>query len=78
MADPGAALQDGQSTRVALTAELVAILDALPRFVGCDLIFPGRELKPMSGWSPRMVRARRVIGLGHWTAHDLGGRSVVG
>lgn len=71
---PAEVTKSGRAHRVPLPPEVVRILEGLPRLAGCDLVFPGRHGRPMTGWSKRMrpVQARsRELGLAPWTLHDL-------
>lgn len=64
----------GREHRVPITPELARLLEALPRLKGCDLVFPGRRGRPMSGWSRRLrpvYAATAAAGLAPWTLHDL-------
>ncbi len=71
---PAEVTKSGRAHRVPLPPEVVGILKGLPRLAGCDLVFPGRHGRPMTGWSKRMrpVQARsRELGLAPWVLHDL-------
>ena len=82
---PAPRSKTGKAHAVPITAELRTILEGLPRFAGTDLVFVGRgrptgrkaktqalgHAVAMEGWNKRLIAARRVIGLSHWTPHDL-------
>ena len=71
---PADVTKSGRAHRVPVPSELVAVLGALPRMAGTNLVFPGRRLRPMSGWSKRLApiqAATTKAGLARWTLHDL-------
>ena len=71
---PAEITKSGRAHRVPLPPEALAVLRALPRLAGCDLVFPGRGGRPMSGWSKRVAALREATaaaGLGTWRLHDL-------
>lgn len=71
---PAEVTKSGRSHRLPLPAEALRILSALPRRANCPLVFPGRDGRPMTGWSKRMQpvqAASRALGLAPWTLHDL-------
>lgn len=71
---PAAVAKSARAHRVPVPAELRDVLRAVPRQVGCDLVFPGRGDVPMSGFSKRLLsvyEASREEGLAPWTLHDL-------
>jgi integrase len=45
---PASRMKGGREHRVPLSGAAVALLNALPRFAGCDLLFPGPSGKPLS------------------------------
>jgi integrase len=45
---PASRMKGGREHRVPLSGAAVAVLNALPRFAGCDLLFPGPSGKPLS------------------------------
>jgi integrase len=45
---PGSRMKAGKEHRVPLSEAAVTLLSALPRMAGCDLLFPGPTLKPLS------------------------------
>jgi len=58
---PGNRMKSGRPHRVPLSAEVIKLLDALPRLDGTELIFPGRvENKPISDMT--MTKVMRDMG----------------
>lgn len=59
---PGERMKAGRPHRVPLPEPAVSLLKALPRFVGTDLVFPGRDVeKPLSDMS--LTQTMRRLGL---------------
>jgi integrase len=59
---PGGRMKSGRPHRIPLSAPVIALLDALPRFEGTDLIFPGRDIqKPLSDMSLTLVMRRMKL-----------------
>jgi integrase len=60
-----------QSHCVPLTDEVCAILRAIPRFVGSDLVFTTTGVTPISGFGRFKDRAAASLGASDWCIHDL-------
>ena len=59
---PGSRMKSGRPHSVPLSDEVVALLDALPRLEGSDLVFPGaKEGKPLSDMSLTAVMRRMGV-----------------
>jgi integrase len=59
---PANVMKSGREHRVPLSPAAVALLEALPRFEGVDLIFPGRDVeKPLSDMSLTAVMRRMKL-----------------
>jgi integrase len=59
---------------VPLSTTAVRILEQLPRFAGCDFVFPANRTdntRPVSGFSKVKVRLDRICDVRGWTFHDL-------
>jgi integrase len=59
---------------VPLPGAAVAILKGLPRYDGCDLVFPAHRTgnaRPVCGFSKVKVRLDRICGVKGWVLHDL-------
>jgi integrase len=59
---------------VPLPVAAIALLKALPRFDGCDLVFPANRTgnaRPVCGFSKVKVRLDRICGVKGWVLHDL-------
>jgi integrase len=49
-------------------------MKALPKFAGCDLVFPAHRTgnaRPVSGFSKVKVRLDTLCGVKEWVLHDL-------
>jgi integrase len=71
---PAETTKSGREHRVPLSQAALEILGELPRVANCELVFPGRGGRSMTGWSKRMrpvQAASREVGLERWTLHDL-------
>ena len=71
---PGARAKNGKENAVPLSEAVIAILSALPRFDGADLLFPARRSTDSrcTGMSRAAARLRKAMGDGaHFTLHDL-------
>jgi integrase len=71
---PASITKSGRAHRGPLPPAAVTILRGLPRAARCDLVFPGRQNRPITGWSKRLppVYAQtEAAGMAHWTLHDL-------
>lgn len=55
---PGERMKSGRPHRVPLSPEAVALLQFVPRFEGVDIVFPGKENKPLSDMSLTAVMRR--------------------
>lgn len=59
---PAERMKSGRPHRIPLSAPVITLLDALPRFEGTDLIFPGRDIeKPLSDMSLTLVMRRMKL-----------------
>lgn len=56
---------------VYLDASSLALLKAQPRFAKHDLVFPGRNLRPMSGWSKIIMPVKEAFGNPALSLHAL-------
>jgi integrase len=59
---------------IPLSAATVEILRALPRFDGCDFVFPANRTGnagPVSGFSKVKGRLDKICGITDWVFHDL-------
>lgn len=65
---PKARMKGGRDHRVPLSAEAVALLQALPRFKGVDLVFVGMKNKPLSDMTLTAALRRMKVGA---TAHGF-------
>jgi integrase len=70
---PATITKSGRVHRVPLPMPAIAILASLPRTMS-PLVFPGRNGRPISGWSKRLppiVVRTTAAGMAPWTPHDL-------
>jgi integrase len=59
---------------IPLADATVQLLRDLPRFVGCDLVFPAHRTgnaRPVSGFSKVKARLDKICGVENWVFHDL-------
>ena len=71
---PAEVTKSGRAHRVPLPPAVVTILNRLPCQAHSPYVFPGREGKPMTGWSKRLPPIYAVTakaGMAAWTPHDL-------
>jgi integrase len=71
---PAGRSKSGAAHVLPLTPEVVAILEAIPRIDGADLIFPSARPgsdRPISGFSKALRTAHRLSDTAAWTWHDL-------
>jgi integrase len=68
---PAARSKNKQSHCVPLTDEVRAILRAIPRFVGSDLVFTTTGITPISGFGRLKDRIAASLGASDWCIHDL-------
>ena len=71
---PAASTKTAQSHVVPLVPQVLAILEAMPRIDGSDLLFPSGRLssaRPVSGFSKALAAAQRLSGTAEWSWHDL-------
>lgn len=66
---PGARMKAGRDHRVPLSEAAVALLQALPRFEGCPLVFPSSKSTPLSDMT--MTAVLRRMDRGDITAHGF-------
>jgi integrase len=67
---PGSRTKNGEMLELPLPSQAVAILQAIPRRAGRDLVF-GEGERPYSGWSRSKRRLDRRCGVQGWSLHDL-------
>lgn len=58
---PSSRMKSGTEHRVPLSARLIELLGAIPRVHGCDYVFPGRKLQPLSDMSLSAVMRRMNV-----------------
>lgn len=58
---PGSRMKAGVEHRVPLSSAAMNLLHSLPRLAGCDLLFPGRQLQPLSDMSLSAVMRRMSV-----------------
>ncbi|WP_024311112.1 tyrosine-type recombinase/integrase [Sinorhizobium medicae] len=68
---PAAITKTGVAHTVHLGPESLALLKAQPRLAGCPLVFPGRNLKPIGGWSKLLEPVRKSFGNTDLSPHGL-------
>lgn len=56
---------------VPLSDYAMKLLDELPQFVDCDLVFTTTRLSPISSFSKALRRLKAVSGTSDWHMHDL-------
>lgn len=61
---PAVATKMGRTHRIPLGSMSCAIVGAQPRHAATDLVFPGRRLKTMSGWTQRLRPLKERMGDG--------------
>ncbi|WP_425045224.1 tyrosine-type recombinase/integrase [Primorskyibacter sp. S87] len=61
---PAVATKMGREHRVPLGPMSCAIIEAQERYAATDLVFPGRRLRPMSGWTQRLQPLKDQLGEG--------------
>jgi integrase len=77
---PASRSKNGQAHVIPLSSAALQILEALPRFEGCDLLFTTNGKTSISGWSRAKRQIDREIAalrgaeaepIAHWQLHDL-------
>lgn len=68
---PGTIAKNGKPNVVPLSAFAVRILDTVPRFDGCDLVFTTNRRTPVSGFSKMLKRISEAADVSAWRLHDL-------
>jgi integrase len=71
---PGSRSKTGAAQLLPLVPQVLAILEAIPRMEGTDLLFPaGRtgSANPISGFSKGIATAQKLSGVAGWHWHDL-------
>ncbi len=66
---PAQRMKAKREHRAALSPRALALLEQMPRIVGCPVIFPGMRNQPLSDMSLSAVLKR--MGLGHYTVHGF-------
>lgn len=56
---------------VPLAPAAVAVLEGVPRFEGCPLVFSSRPPKRLQDWSGAQARAQKLSETTGWTVHDF-------
>jgi integrase len=64
---PGERMKNGQPFDLPLTPQIRAVLDSIPRIVGCPFVF-GRALK---GWDKAKAKIDAATGLADWQFRDI-------
>jgi integrase len=70
----GAQTKAKRAHLIPLSAATVEILRALPRFDGCDFVFPAHRTsnaRSVNGFSKVKVRLDKICGVQEWVLHDL-------
>jgi integrase len=70
---PSARSKNKREHVVPLSSQVWAIIDAMPRFAGCDYVFTADGRSPITGWDKAKVRLSvkaKLDGAG-WRLHDL-------
>lgn len=68
---PAARSKNGLAHQVQLSKQALAILDSLPRFPDCDLVFTTTGETSISGFSKLKVRLDKRSKVSDWILHDL-------
>ncbi len=68
---PAAIAKTGAEHRVPLGPTSWALIAAQPRHAGTDLVFAGRGLRPISGWSKLLAPVRDALGMPTFAPHAL-------
>ncbi|MDH3667180.1 MAG: integrase arm-type DNA-binding domain-containing protein [Paracoccaceae bacterium] len=68
---PAENTKTGTPHNVPLGPLSLALIDAQPQYAGTGLIFPGRGMKPISGWSKLIAPIRRAFGDDRVSCHGL-------
>lgn len=66
---PADRMKAGREHRVPLSSAVVDLLKSIPRFQGCDLVFPGNRNQPLSDMTLGAVLRR--MELGYFTVHGF-------
>ena len=68
---PPARTKSGVEHVLPLVPSVLAILEALPRIDGSDLVFPGRQAaRPITAFSKALARVHELSGTNGWNWHD--------
>ncbi|MBK0399813.1 integrase arm-type DNA-binding domain-containing protein [Limibaculum sp. M0105] len=68
---PARITKTGADHSVPLGPLSLALMEAQPRLAGASLVFPGRNLRPISGWSKLLTPARKAFGDEQLCLHGL-------
>jgi integrase len=68
---PGEVAKNGRVHEVPLSTPALEIIQALPRFVGSDLVFTTTGVSPISGFGRAKDRLDFSMETGDWRLHDL-------
>lgn len=63
--------KNGKPNLVPLSPFAMSVLDALPRFEGCDLVFSTNRRTPISGFTKMLQRLSAASDTSGWRLHDL-------
>lgn len=63
--------KNGKPNLVPLSPFAMSVLDAVPRFEGCDLVFSTNRRTPISGFTKMLQRLSAASGTSGWRLHDL-------
>lgn len=63
--------KNGKPNLVPLSPFAMSVLDALPRFEGCDLAFSTNRRTPISGFTKMLQRLSAASDTSGWRLHDL-------
>lgn len=63
--------KNGKANTVPLTPFALRVLDMVPVFDGCDLVFSTNRRTPVSGFSKMLRRISEASGTSDWRLHDL-------
>ena len=68
---PAERTKTGNEHRAPLGVLALDILEAQPRYAGTDLVFPGRGLRPLSGWTQILRPMKEALGDQKFAFHAL-------
>jgi integrase len=69
---PASRMKSGATHEVPLTSDMIAILEALPKFNSGNYVFTTTSgVKPVNGFSKAKTRIDKLSGVPQWKIHDL-------